>query len=269
VSASFPTLSPSQCVDTHADSFLRPQHNWRCYRSCCRCGNPHTDCGAQADLHIQGTTQAVHVCLHWIWLDMHACTDQPVSSQGFPPTEKKPETHKQALKPNQPNTENKTNPNAPKHTHRETRTENAATSTPRQKDRGTGPQAATVTNLTKTNNTDPALHLKYMHNAQCTMHPECAATWHHVLRRVQHVTVCIQQASDQEQHGPWVQWMGATRAAQLPMHAETRGLSLLTTVMSCVYSAVTANCARQRHNLALAVLLLQSDCHGCPTPWRM
>jgi hypothetical protein len=102
VSASFPTLSPCQCVDTHADSFLRPQHNWRCHRSCCRCCNPHTDCGAQADLHIQGTTQAVHVCLHWIRLDMHACTDQAVSSQGFPPTEKKPETHKQALKPNQP-----------------------------------------------------------------------------------------------------------------------------------------------------------------------
>jgi hypothetical protein len=40
-------------------------------------------------------------------------------------------------------------------THRETRRENTPTSTPRQKDRGTGRQAATVTKLTKTNDTRP------------------------------------------------------------------------------------------------------------------
>jgi hypothetical protein len=33
---------------------------------------------------------------------MYACTDQAVSSQGCPPSKKKPETHKQAGKQNQP-----------------------------------------------------------------------------------------------------------------------------------------------------------------------
>jgi hypothetical protein len=41
-------------------------------------------------------TQAVHVCLHWIRLYMYACTDRLCHPRASPPpTEKKPETHKQ------------------------------------------------------------------------------------------------------------------------------------------------------------------------------
>jgi hypothetical protein len=87
-------------------------------------------------------TQAVHVCVHWIRLYMYACTDRlchPMASP--PPKRSRRPTHRPRTQPTS--------------TYRNTRTKNTPTSTPRQKDRGTGLQAATVTNLTKTNNTRP------------------------------------------------------------------------------------------------------------------